>query len=119
PGDDPVEATRAFFVGAAQTLEETDYADACPIATIALEVASTSEPLREATAEVFESWIAHAAAAFAGAGVEAERAGELATVVLAALEGAFVLARAARSTGPVLAAGELAANAVAAAVGSR
>jgi len=30
-----------------------DYADACPIATVALEVASTSEPLREATADVF------------------------------------------------------------------
>ena len=36
----------------------TDYADACPIATVALEVSSTSEPLREACADVFESWIA-------------------------------------------------------------
>src|SRR5271168_1076089 len=33
PDGDPVEATRAFFAGAAQTLVETDYADACPIAT--------------------------------------------------------------------------------------
>ena len=41
-----------FFAGAAETLRETDYADACPIATIALEVASTDEPLREATAPV-------------------------------------------------------------------
>ena len=53
----------------AETLRETDYADACPIATVALEVASTSEPLREATAEVFESWIAAAAARFAAAGI--------------------------------------------------
>ena len=34
------------FAGAAETLRQTDYADACPIATVALEVASTHEPLR-------------------------------------------------------------------------
>src|SRR5438477_13027225 len=43
PGADPVAATRAFFAGAAQTLVETDYADACPIATVALEVSGTNE----------------------------------------------------------------------------
>ena len=57
-GADPVAATRSFFEGAADTVRDTDYADACPIATVALEVASTSEPLRQATAEVFESWLA-------------------------------------------------------------
>src|SRR3954454_18800493 len=40
PAPDPVAAVEAFFAGAAQTLVDTDYADACPIATIALEVAS-------------------------------------------------------------------------------
>src|SRR3954454_18841541 len=55
---DPVRATRNFFEAAADTVRDTDYADACPIATVALEVASTSEPLRRATADVFESWLA-------------------------------------------------------------
>ena len=36
PGANPVAATRAFFAGAAQTLVETGYADACPIATSVL-----------------------------------------------------------------------------------
>src|SRR5260370_9818558 len=45
-------ATRNAFVGAAQTLRASDYADPCPIATLALEVASTHEPLRIATADV-------------------------------------------------------------------
>ena len=33
-----VHGIRDFFAGAAETLRETDYADACPIATVALEV---------------------------------------------------------------------------------
>src|ERR1700732_1032049 len=40
-----VPACADFFSGAAETLRETDYADPCPIATVALEVASTNEPL--------------------------------------------------------------------------
>src|SRR2546423_12677798 len=57
PAPDPVTGVRAFFAGAAEHLRETDYADACPIATVALEVSSMSEPMREACARVFESWI--------------------------------------------------------------
>ncbi|HEX5224313.1 MAG TPA: TetR/AcrR family transcriptional regulator [Solirubrobacteraceae bacterium] len=116
PGADPVAATGAFFAGAAQTLLETDYADACPIATIALEVSSSSEPLREACAEVFDSWIDGAAHALAEAGVPATRTRELAISLLAGLEGSFVLARALRSTEPVLTAGRRAQEAIAAAI---
>ena len=36
---DLVAATEAFFAGAAWALTDSDYADACPIATVALEVA--------------------------------------------------------------------------------
>jgi AcrR family transcriptional regulator len=62
-------AVGEFFAGAAQTLVETDYADACPIATVALEVASTNEQLRLATADVFEGWIDGASAYFSAAGI--------------------------------------------------
>src|SRR5271156_183542 len=41
---DVLSAVGEFFAGAAETLRETDYEDACPIATVALEVASTNEP---------------------------------------------------------------------------
>jgi AcrR family transcriptional regulator len=87
-----------FFDGAAQTLRESDYADACPIATVALEVASTNETLRQATAEVFEQWIEAGTGYFASAGIARERARELALAMLSLLEGAFVFSRAARST---------------------
>ena len=107
---DVLAAVEAFFSGAAETLRETDYADACPIATVALEVASTSETLRLATAEVFESWIAGAAAYFAAAGIDGARSRELAITMLSLLEGAFVFCRALRSTEPLLLAGRAAAD---------
>src|ERR1700741_3641336 len=91
PGADPVEATREFFAAAAQTLVDTDYADASPIATVALEVSSTSEPLRAACAEVFEGWISLACVHLRGAGIAPARARPLALSLIAALEGAFVL----------------------------
>lgn len=93
-----------FFAGAAAVLEQTDYADACPIATIALEVASVNEQLRMATADVFESWIGAAVERFAAAGIPETRARSLAIEVIAVLEGAFLLSRAFRSTEPMIAA---------------
>jgi AcrR family transcriptional regulator len=113
---DPATGVEDFFAGAAEVLRETDYADACPIATVALDVASTSEPLRRATADVFEGWISGAAERFAAAGVPQGEARELAVSVIAALEGAFVLARALCSTEPVEVAGTNAGAAVRAAM---
>ena len=75
---DVVTSVRAVFDGAAAALVATDYADVCPIETIALEVASTNETLRRATAEVFESWIAVATSRFVAAGLDAGTARELA-----------------------------------------
>src|SRR4051812_24072778 len=89
---------RDAFASAGQTLVDTDYADACPIETVALEVASTNEPLRIATAEVFESWIVAATARFEAAGLDAAAARELSIMFLNLLEGAFILCRSTRTT---------------------
>ncbi len=113
PAPDPVSGVRAFFAGAAAHLVETGYEDACPIATVALEVSSTSEVMREACADVFESWIVAGAERFEREGLTSARARELTIAMLCALEGAFVLARAARSTEPLEVAGELMAARVA------
>jgi AcrR family transcriptional regulator len=112
PAPDPITGVREFFRLAGEHLHETDYVDACPIATIALEVSSTSETLRTACAEVFESWVAAGAKRHERAGIAPANARELTIAMLAALEGAFVLARATRSTEPLRIAGELAAAAV-------
>jgi AcrR family transcriptional regulator len=95
---DVVTATSDFFLGAAETLRQTDYADACPIETVALEVASTNEPLRIATADVFDSWIAAGTERLADAGIPLEQARALAILFISALEGAFVLCRASKTT---------------------
>lgn len=107
---DVVSGVRNFFALAAEHLWNTDYEDACPIATIALEVSSVSEPMRHACADVFESWITAGTERFLSLGLGEERTRELIVGLIAALEGAFVLCRALRSTQPLLVAGELVAG---------
>lgn len=96
-------AVADFFAGAAQTLEATDFADACPIATVAGEIASTHEVLRQATEDVFESWLGAVERDAVAARVPADSARPLALSVLAVLEGAFLLSRSVRTTEPMAA----------------
>jgi AcrR family transcriptional regulator len=119
PDVDLVKGVRDFFAGAAETLSETDFADACPIATVALEVSSSSEELREACADVFNLWIEGGTARFVEAGLAKKRARALVIEMLSGLEGAFVLSRALRSTEPVELAGEAAATAIEKALANR
>jgi AcrR family transcriptional regulator len=109
---DVLSAVHDFFAGAGETLRETDYADACPIATVALEVASTNEPLRIATADVFEEWIDGATEYFASSGIPRARARELGLAMLSLLEGAFIFSRAMRTIEPMTIAGAAAVEAV-------
>jgi AcrR family transcriptional regulator len=112
-GGDVVNATQTFFEGAATLVEMTEYADACPIATVALEVASTSEPMRQAAAEAFESWLEILQRRFHEAGMSSSRAREVAVEFFCAIEGAFLLSRTLRDTAPILIAGRAASAVVA------
>lgn len=103
---DPAQAFVDFFAGAAAVLEQSDYIDPCPIGGIAREVANTSEPLRLAAAQAFESWIRAAQQHLLDAGAPAESAHELARVFVATVEGAFVLSRTQRSGEVLIAAGK-------------
>ncbi len=113
---DPVSAVRGAFSGAAEVLVATDYRDACPVATVALEVASSNERLRTATAIVFEEWTTTLAEYLTTSGVPAAATIPLATVFIELLEGAFLLSRANRDTAPMFAAGDAAALLVSAAL---
>jgi TetR/AcrR family transcriptional repressor of lmrAB and yxaGH operons len=113
---DVVGATGSFFEGAAQMIVVTDYADACPIATIALETASVSEPMREASADAFRSWLIVLEAAMVSVRVPAARAHDLAVELFCAIEGAFLLSRATRDPEPIRIAGRAVTASVRAAV---
>ena len=102
--DDVAAATEAFFLAAAETVRTSDYADACPIATVALEVSSTSEPMRVACADVFESWLS-SLTSYVGSR-------DLALTLFSLLEGAFIHCRATRSTEALEAAAGVAADLV-------
>lgn len=99
------EAIDGIFRQAADDMAGTGFANMCPVASVAAEVADTVEDLRDTTASVFTGWIDGGAAYFAARGLDASQAREVTLALVAALEGAFILARTLRSVDPLLAVG--------------
>ena len=85
----------------ASFLTESDFQRGCPLATVALDAAAASEPIREACAAGYASWHGVLAGYLARQGLSAERTEELATIVLAAIEGGLLLARTRRDLAPL------------------
>src|SRR5690348_8039384 len=81
------EALALLLDGLAAGLVASGYADGCPLATVALESASESEPLRAAAAGAFDGWTEALARRIAAAGVKPAVARRRATFVLAAIHG--------------------------------
>jgi len=102
--DDPVDAVVHAFDSAARDLVAGDYADGCPVATMALDVVDTRPALRAAAADVFADWLEGGTAWFARH-VDADRARDLALAMVMLTEGAFLLARTTRDPEPLRAAG--------------
>ncbi|HEY4277302.1 MAG TPA: TetR/AcrR family transcriptional regulator [Conexibacter sp.] len=113
---DVVTGIEETFRAAGVHLAESGWVDACPIATITLEVASDSAPMRIAAHEVFEGWFAKLGERFEAAGIAPAQARALAITTLSLLEGGFLFCRAARSTEALDVAGVQAAAAVRAAL---
>jgi len=111
-------AAIAWFALAADALEQSDYADGCPIGTVASEVASSNDALRLVCAEAFEAWMAKIRIALIRDGVSPADAKALAVFGLSALEGAFILSRVTRSTQPLENSGQLVAAAIQGAIRS-
>lgn len=110
PHDDLPAAVAAFFQAAADDIEQTGWANMCPVGTVAGEIADTETSLREVAAEVVGLWIGEGTRylvnrTFAGDRLADAGARELVQAILGALEGAFILARTLRSAEPLLAAG--------------
>jgi TetR/AcrR family transcriptional repressor of lmrAB and yxaGH operons len=84
-------------------LEASGYQHGCPAAAVALE--ATSEPVRATVAAQYAAWEAAIADRMVSFGIARPVARQLATVALASIEGALLLAKVSRSRAPLAAVG--------------
>lgn len=103
--DDLGQAIEGIFNQAAEDMATSGFTNMCPVGTVAAETSDTVEELRTAAAGVFTAWLDGGADYFAQRGVYPAVARDVTVAVVAALEGAFILARALRDVEPLHAAG--------------
>ncbi|MFC9239242.1 TetR family transcriptional regulator [Streptomyces decoyicus] len=94
----PAEAIAALGALLAQGLEDSDYRDGCPIATVALEEAGDTGPIHDACQQTYELWLLGLGDQFRGRGLAEQEAQELADLAMSSLQGALLLARVRRDT---------------------
>jgi len=82
-------------------LTESGFRAGSPVATVALDAAGDSEPIRAACARAYSSWGELLAGRLDAWGVPEQHRESLATTVIAALEGALLLARVKRDLAPL------------------
>ena len=98
--DDPVATLTGFAAATGKGLESTRFQEGCPIAAAALE-GPRAPGARAAAGDAMRSWEDLLAASFERNGVAPERARSVATMIVASIEGAIVLARAQGSVEPL------------------
>jgi TetR/AcrR family transcriptional repressor of lmrAB and yxaGH operons len=103
--DDVNEAIGRLVDALAAGLAHSQFADGCPIATVALETAGESEAMRAAAQAAFDSWLNVIQERLTRAGLDPALAEQRAFLVLAAIEGGLILARARGEIAPLVAVG--------------
>lgn len=99
----PAAGLSAFLDLWRRIVVESDFHAGCPVLAVAIEEPPADEvpPALAAAAEVFELWESLLAASLREHGAEAEQAAQVATLVVAAVEGTVAMCRAKRSTQPL------------------
>lgn len=98
--DDPVQALAVFRKRWTKVLRDSDFVAGCPIVAATLE--GEREPtVRDAAGHAFASWEKVLSDALRRRSVSPGRARSLATLLIASVEGAIVMARAQRTTRPL------------------
>jgi TetR/AcrR family transcriptional repressor of lmrAB and yxaGH operons len=97
----PLPMMTSWLALAEQQLQRSNFERGCPLATVALETTAEDSAIRTALAEAFAQIRQGLAGLLAGAGIEAVRASRLATLVVAAYEGALLQARVAGDCQPM------------------
>lgn len=98
----PGTGVRAYAEAAARIMRETDYTFGCPVAPVILDAAGGLSELADLCREIFEAWLGLLQDAFTAAGTPKKRAKALALLVITAIEGALLVARAYRDCGALL-----------------
>jgi TetR/AcrR family transcriptional repressor of lmrAB and yxaGH operons len=94
----------------AADLRESGYELGCPVATVTLELAGSSDVVADASRSAFERWAEPLAGKLRAAGRTDAEAARLARWAIANLEGALLLARASRDASIVTEAAEITAR---------
>jgi AcrR family transcriptional regulator len=97
----PVEVFDSFVSLWREQLRASDYRAGCPVLAVAVEGNDEAPQLATAAAGAFASWRSALQMLFRRHGVSAAHARRLATLVVAAVEGAVVLGRVDRSVQPL------------------
>jgi TetR/AcrR family transcriptional repressor of lmrAB and yxaGH operons len=100
--DDPAEAMRQFIARVIEHMVASDYRAGGPITTVALESATTSDPINAACQEVYESWRLAFGETLIRSGIDEARASSLSALIVAALEGGIVMSRTAHQPEPLV-----------------
>lgn len=98
---DPLRALDAFFDMWRTQLAGSGYRAGCPIVAVAVEANDDAPQLARSAAAVFTRWTDALADMLERGGVPHERGKCLATVIVAAVEGAVIMCRAEQSTAPL------------------
>jgi TetR/AcrR family transcriptional regulator, lmrAB and yxaGH operons repressor len=98
--EDPVAAIRAFSASWSRILRRSDFGAGCPVVAASLE-GERIPGARDAAASAFERWETLLSDALSPHVGSSDQARALATLVIASIEGAVVVSRAVRSTGPL------------------
>jgi TetR/AcrR family transcriptional regulator, lmrAB and yxaGH operons repressor len=98
----PAAFLRAYCRTMAGWMAESGFRSGCPVATTLLETAPASPTITAAGAQAIDGWIDVIGGVFERAGTERREARTKAQLVVAAMEGALLLARVRRATRPIL-----------------
>jgi AcrR family transcriptional regulator len=81
-------------------LTNEEFSAGCPLVAAAADTAATSERLRQVLGRAFDGWLEPLSESLVDLGVPIDRSENLAIVIIAALEGAIILARIRRDLTP-------------------
>jgi len=95
------EVARGLLEALGERMAQSGYAKGCPLATVALEVAASNEPLRRICDDAYASWQQALAGLLVRDGHDRAGADSAAGAALALIEGALLLARVQRSPAPL------------------